>query len=85
MEKLYYNITHEKICKVCICKTDENFSLNWNCHIEQKNPINLINKIKNKISHNKSFNIGTMKNEEISGILDITKKKKQILKLPLNN
>lgn len=75
MEELYYNITHENICKECFCKTDENCSLNCNCHIKLNNSINLINKIKNRISHNKSFNIGTIKNEEISDILDISNQK----------
>ena len=77
MEELYYNITHENICKACFCKNDENCSLNCNCHIKLNNSINLINKIKNKISHNKSFNIGTIKNEEISDILDISNQKEK--------
>jgi hypothetical protein len=77
MEELYYNITHDNICKACFCKTDENCSLNCNCHIKLNNSINLINKIKNKISHNKSFNIDTIKNEEISDILDISNQKEK--------
>ena len=77
MEELYYNITHENICKACFCKTDENCSLNCNCHIKLNNSINLINKIKNKISHNKSFNMGRIKNEEISDILDISNQKEK--------
>ena len=77
MEELYYNITHENICKSCFCKTGENCSLNCNCHIKLNNSINLINKIKNKINHNKSFNVGTLKNEEISDILDISNQKEK--------
>ena len=56
MEILYNNIIHGNICKSCFCKMGESCSINCNCHIRQQNSINLINKIKNKITHHKSFN-----------------------------
>ena len=62
MDELYYNIIHNYICNKCYCKIGENCSINCNCHIKITNSINLINKIKNKITHNKSFNKDNMDN-----------------------
>ena len=56
MDKLYYNIIHGNICKTCFCKKEESCSINCNCHIKQLNSINLINKIKNRITHYKYNN-----------------------------
>ena len=56
MDVLYNNIIHGNICKNCFCKNGESCSINCNCHIKQQNSINLINKIKNRITHYKSFN-----------------------------
>ena len=56
MDKLYNNIIHGNICKTCFCKKEESCSINCNCHISLQNSINLINKIKNRISHYKSVN-----------------------------
>ena len=62
METLYNNIIHGNICKTCFCKIGESCSINCNCHIRQQNSINLINKIKNKITHHKSFNESNKEN-----------------------
>ena len=56
MDVLYNNIIHKNICKNCFCKNGESCSINCNCHIKQQNSINLINKIKNRITHYKSSN-----------------------------
>ena len=81
MDELYYNITHNNICIKCFCKTGEDCASDCNCHIKVNNSLNLINKIKNKISHNKSFNIGNsikQQNSEISGGINIPKEKRNI-------
>ena len=62
MEILYNNIIHGNICKSCFCKIGESCSIICNCHIRQQNSINLINKIKNKITHHKSFNNSNKEN-----------------------
>ena len=62
METLYNNIMHDNICKTCFCKKGESCSIKCNCHIKEQNSINLINKIKNRITHNKSFNEPTKDN-----------------------
>ena len=56
MDKLYYNIIHGNICKNCFCKKEESCSINCNCHIKLQKSINLINRLKNWISHHKSIN-----------------------------
>ena len=59
MNDLYNSIIHNNICKNCFCKLEESCFINCNCHIKKKNSINLINRIKNRmtrIAHNKSFN-----------------------------
>ena len=43
---LYNNIIHGNICK-----NGESCSINCNCHIKKKSSINLINKIKNRITY----------------------------------
>ena len=55
MDKLYNNIIHENICKICFCKKEESCSINCNCHIKLQNSINLINKIKNRIANYKTI------------------------------
>ena len=77
MDELYYNIVHDNICKKCFCKINENCSINCNCHVKLNNSINLINKIKNKINHNKSFNIDSAKNEGSYDLLDINNQKEK--------
>ena len=56
MDKLYNNIIHENICKICFCKKEESCSINCNCHIKLQNSINLINKIKDRIANYKIIN-----------------------------
>ena len=56
MDILSNNIIQKKICKNCFCKNGESCSINCNCHIKQQNSINLINTIKNRITHYKSSN-----------------------------
>ena len=56
MDLLYNNIIHGNICKNCFCKNGESCSINCNCHIKQKSSINLINKIKNRITYLKTSN-----------------------------
>ena len=68
MVELYYNITHNNICIKGFCKVGEDCASDCNCHIKNNNSLNLINKIKNKIIHNKSFNIGNSKNQQNSEI-----------------
>ena len=79
MDELYFNIIHNNICKRCYCKIDEKCSLNCNCHMKINNSINLINKIKNKIRHNKSFNIESTKKDE--NFDSINQKEKRNIKI----
>ena len=81
MDELYFNIIHNNICKKCYCKIDENCSINCNCHMKINNSINLINKIKNKISHNKSFNIESSKKENLENYDFINQKEKRNIKI----
>ena len=65
MDILYNNIIHKNICKNCFCKNGESCSINCNCHIKQQNSINLINKIKNRITHYKSSNDSNKDNNSL--------------------
>ena len=81
MEELYHMIVHDNICIKCFCKFGEDCSTNCNCHIKISNSLNLINKIKDKINHNKSFNIGNsinQKNSEFLENINIPKDKRNI-------
>ena len=82
MDELYFVIIHNNLCKKCFCKIDEYCSLNCNYHIKINNSLNLINKIKNKINQNKSFNIESEKKEEnLEKFKSINQKEKRNIRI----